>query len=760
MSRAGRVAIALWLSLLAASLWVTLRAPFTTDLSAFLPRSPTPAQQILVDQLREGAVSRLILIGIEGASTPELATLSTRLTEALSRQPEFVFVVNGAEEGLARDADVLLRYRYLLSASVAPERFSVAGLRAALEAQLDLLASPLSPLVGRLLPADPTGELIGLLERLQAQGGPPKREGVWFARAHERALILVQTRAAGFDIDAQQQALARIRAVFDSASREAGLLQARLLATGPGVFAVESRAAIKADAMRLSTLALILVATLLLVAYRSPRTLMLILLPVGSGALVGAAAVALAFGTVHGVTLGFGATLIGECVDYPIYLFTHSRPGGATRQALMRIWPTLRLGVLTSIIGFSAMLLSDFAGLAQLGLFSVAGLAVAMLVTRWVLPELAPRAPGKRSFDAVAPALLGLVSAARLLRYPVWLAVAALAVWLVTRGSALWSDDLNTLSPVPESAKRLDAELRRDLGAPDVRQVLVVRAPSEQAALESAERAAGVLERLLEEGAIAGFDSPATYLPSAATQRARQAALPEPQLLRANLREAARGLPFQPEAFELFAREVEGARTGRLLQRSDLAGTGLGLKVESLLLERHGEWLAMLALRGVAQPDAVAKALSPLSGEGVLLLDLKREADQLYSTTGGKRSTTRCSAPPQSRCCCSRRCAPHGACGTCSRRSSRRSWRPSRSCTLRKVSSTCFTSLGCCWWWGWDRTTRCSSSVALSPSPIPPPPCWLWSCATSPPSSASASWPSHARRCSMRLERRSGSARC
>ena len=55
-----------------------------------------------------------------------------------------------------------------------------------------------------------------------------------------------------------------------------------------------------------------------------------------------------------------------------------------------RIWPTLRLGMLTSICGFSAMLLSSFTGFAQLGLFTITGLVVALAVTRWVLPTLLP----------------------------------------------------------------------------------------------------------------------------------------------------------------------------------------------------------------------------------------------------------------------------------------------------------------------------------------------------------------------------------
>jgi predicted exporter len=39
---------------------------------------------------------------------------------------------------------------------------------------------------------------------------------------------------------------------------------------------------------------------------------------------MGVAAVALGFGAVHGITLGFGITLIGESVDYSIYFFVSS----------------------------------------------------------------------------------------------------------------------------------------------------------------------------------------------------------------------------------------------------------------------------------------------------------------------------------------------------------------------------------------------------------------------------------------------------
>ncbi|MCJ7839196.1 MAG: hypothetical protein MUP61_08310, partial [Burkholderiales bacterium] len=61
----GRAAVALWLAFILACGIVISRSRFTTDLSAFLPRNPTPAQQLLMEQIRDGLASRLILVGIE-----------------------------------------------------------------------------------------------------------------------------------------------------------------------------------------------------------------------------------------------------------------------------------------------------------------------------------------------------------------------------------------------------------------------------------------------------------------------------------------------------------------------------------------------------------------------------------------------------------------------------------------------------------------------------------------------------------------------
>ena len=629
------VAVWVWLLLLAASLTLALRARFTADLSAFLPRAPSAAQQVLVDELREGVVSRLMLVGIQGAPQATLARISQALANRLERDADFRFVNNGAESRTAADARVLVDHRYLLSPGVTPERFTEAGLHAALEQDLALLASPVSPMVGQLLPRDPTGEILRLLDWFHVQGGPLMRDGVWFSADGKRALLIAQTRAPGFDLDAQERALSAVHAAFAAAtsasvtSGEEAEGSARVLVTGPGVFAVATRAEIQKDVARISVLAVVIVSTLLLAVFRSWRVLLLTLLPVVSGVAAGVAAVSAAFGSVHGVTLGFGATLLGEGVDYAIYLFTNM--GGTNPYArLGRLWRTLRLGVMTSMCGFGVLLLSDFSGLAQLGLLSITGLLVAFLVTRFVLPALTPEAFRARPLAALGPRLLDIVLWLPRLRYPLVLLSALSLAGLAWQGGRVWDDRLESLSPVPDSDKRLDEQLRRDLGAPDVGQLVVIRGESRTQALELAERAGAILERLQRDGELSGFESPAQFMPSERTQRARQAALPETDTLRRTLTEAARGLPFRVESFGPFLDEVAAANGGALLDRSQLDGTGLGLRLDALLTQRHGAWFAMLPLRGVKDAGRVQGALAELGDADVRTLDLKQEAEALY----------------------------------------------------------------------------------------------------------------------------------
>jgi predicted exporter len=652
-----------WLAGIAAALWVVVHAHYINDLSAFLPAKPTHLQKLMMDQLQDGPASRLLLLALEGGDSRTRARVSLRLAHRLRNDAAFSSVENGEALTAARDRDFLFMHRYLLSNAVDAKHFSAVGLKDAIEETIEGLASPAGLLLKSLVPRDPTGEMLRIIDQLNRTGSPRTQHGVWVSADGARTLLVAQTAAPGSDTDAQERDLAAIRGAFSASAAEAeppgGAVppaeartsaatksSVQLKISGPGVFAVAARAKIKRAALRLSVVSGILVVAVLLAVYRSPLALGLGLLPVATGALAGIAAVALGFGAVHGITLGFGITLIGESVDYSIYFFIQSLRSGMAGQPAdewrRRLWPTVRLGMLTSVCGFASLLPSGFPGLAQLGWYSITGLIAAAMVTRFVLPELLR--PGFRISDLTALGLrIGRMrdSVCRyggpLIGYAAGAAAVVALLVLYRHQDTLWNRELSRLSPVPPQDLRYDATLRTDLGAANVLDVVIVEGAGLEEVLRGAERAQAALQTLIDARIIGDVDSPANYLPSLAAQEARRGALPDARTLRANLKIAVADLGLDLEQLTPFVEDVAAAREAPLVTPDDLRGTSLAAGFNALILRQSDHWSALLPLRGAdgAKPDVdverVAAELKAARLPDTLVLDLKAQTDALYA---------------------------------------------------------------------------------------------------------------------------------
>ncbi|MFC3815326.1 MMPL family transporter [Lysobacter sp. GCM10012299] len=628
MSAPRRLALALlWLvALLILATLVAPRLQLSGDLRKFMPAPQTAAQKLLIDELGEGPGSRLLLVGLAGSDAETLAAQSQSLRERLSTLPSFKLVANGAALGPEAIPPNLRPYRYLLSSRLDTQALDANYLRAELDARVQDLGSPAAALIEPLLAADPTLETLALAEAWQPANAPQRLHGVWFDKAGREALLAIETHAAGFDPKGQQAAVDSINAAFADISRGT---TTRMSLTGPGAFSVEIGNRTAREASMIGTLDSLVFVLLLWVAYRSWKAPLLGGLPLASAGLVGLGAVALAFDGVHGITVAFGFTLIGVVQDYPIHLFSHQRAGVSPWASARALWPTLATGVASTCIAYLTFLVSGVDGLQQLAVFTVVGLATAALATRFLLPALIDPAPR----DAADSVWLGRCWE-RLARWPRLRGGAVLAIALLTAAVAalapgsFWQNDLGRLTPVPPAALARDAQLRTELGAPDVRYVLVVQQPDVESALRASERLLPALQRLRADGAIAGYDLAARYLPSAATQQARQARLPDRPALRAALDAAMADGPFQSDAFDEFVADVERAKNAPALLPRDLAGAPLSASVDGMLLQRGGHVTALVALSGLQDPAAVAQVAS---GHGARLLDLKQASESLVA---------------------------------------------------------------------------------------------------------------------------------
>jgi predicted exporter len=273
-------------------------------------------------------------------------------------------------------------------------------------------------------------------------------------------------------------------------------------------------------------------------------------------------------------------------------------------------------------------------------LYSIAGLLAAGLVTRFVLPHLLPARLFLGGADALGRALDRTIEKLSVARRLLWLVPFATALVLLAHRDRLWSHELSALSPVPLAAQVLDSELRSELGAPDVRTLVILNGPDQESLLEASEAASLALEPLVAAGVIGGYQSPSRYLPSAAAQRRRQASLPGRVVLQSRLAAALEALPIDAGRLQPFLADVEATRDSSTLDRASLSDTSFATGVDALLTERAGQWSAVVALQGArgahaGSPIDVARVVqavgsSPVPGVEVTVLDLKQAADELY----------------------------------------------------------------------------------------------------------------------------------
>lgn len=609
----------------AAQLMANLRVD--SDLSAFMPRARTDAQALLLTEIESGPASRLWLLAIRATEQTRLSELSRRFAIELEATGHFTTVYSGQTALDAETRQVLFRYRYLLDPGGETSRFAEPVLRRAFEDGLERLRSPAAPFEKRLLSSDPTGALRRVIDSLQ----PPsvnlrRRDGAWLSADGSQAFLLAESTADGTDLDAQERIAAAIAVAFAAAGDG---FDADLLVSGPPAFAVATKARIQREALMLSLTSSALLIAILMLVFRSVSRVLLVSVPLAGGVLLATAVTTTIWGSVHGISLAFGATLLGVALDYPVHLVSHARPGEPLARSVPRMWPTLRLGVLTTVLGFAAMLTTDFPGIQQLAVFSISGLIAAALLTRYLLaPLFAVPARSPPRLQGVVTSL-GRSAARAWWLAPIIVIAALVQAW--RDPSTSFASRVDALSPVPASLVAQDRSLRMAMGLAEPGYVLLVFGQTVDTMLQRQEMMRPVLRQASTEGLLRGFDMAANVLPSASLQRDRRDALPDAETLQATIDAARQGLPFRADAFAAFANDIAAARALEPLDSAVFAGTLLGTRLDGLIRHDTAGVVGIVTLSELNRPDEFAQLVDSADFDGVQFIDIKSSTSDLVN---------------------------------------------------------------------------------------------------------------------------------
>jgi predicted exporter len=301
-----------------------------TDIASFMPSGRNEEQRQLLEEFQQGPASRLWLIAITGEASntdeQQITSQSQNMTTSLRESGLFSSVLNGPA---ATDDDLagrLFSYRYLLDETMSEDSFSVSELRHAFQQRLEEMASPFSSFSKRLLVSDPTAVMQRVADRLQgSQTALETSNSIWYSSKEKRALLIASSKDPGSNIDAQEKAYHLIQRAFEHSK---GRINSSLIVSGSPLFAVAAREQIRKESRQLSIVAGLFMLVFMYIVFRSGTVVLLTMLPLAGGLLIATALVSLLYGSIHGITLAFGITLLGVAIDYPVHLLMHAKGSG------------------------------------------------------------------------------------------------------------------------------------------------------------------------------------------------------------------------------------------------------------------------------------------------------------------------------------------------------------------------------------------------------------------------------------------------
>ena len=630
IQRTPVIAHFIWLSLLTLSLvYLFSSLHVVSDITQFMPDNHEDKNvQLLLDELQQGNTARLLILRIGGTDAKELANLSRQLKLQLDKDEAFSLVHNGQnkispEDFITGEYKTLYKYRYLLAPNTS---LSKEALSSSLKKRLSELRSGIS-IFKSTLSSDPQNHFVQYLWNLTERSNNTHYHGVWFNQEKTAALLLIELNLSDFNLDKQQLAINSIYKTINTLSDDKTL---QIDLTGTPSMAVKTRAAIQSTSKWLSSIALILMSLLFIWAYRSIRLFFLAMLPLLSAVIAALTITNIVFQQVHGIIIAFGITLLGVCLDYPVHLFSHHSKKHTPQQTILSIWPTLRLGVITTALAYLAMLGTGFAGLSQLSIFAISGLIVSLLVTRWIVPSWLQTnitKPEHRYLSYLSRLKFTFTN-----KLYTGLAIILFCTFSIASNyDSIWSKNISDLSPIPQQAKILDRELRLSIGAPDVNHVFLLKNTNPEILLQQTETLKNKLFSLTKDKLVSNIFSVTDFISSQKIQQFYQQQLPDSVSLKTDLQAALMGLPFKKNFFNPFINDIEQSKSLSPLDVKQVLTTPLAKLLQQDLFFKNNEWISIIRLTGVRDESTLLAWLADKPDIQKHYLNLRQATSSLMS---------------------------------------------------------------------------------------------------------------------------------
>ena len=388
-----------------------------SDLFNLVPKSISMASVKKADEKMMSVTSQNVFILVANEDFSEAKKVAQDVYEELKNSKNFETVsLYNDVSAMGEITDFLYKYRsYLIDEKTADT------ILASEQGAQDFALEALSKAYGgfTMLPLDNIDtdpfllteyNLQNYLSSLQNAGTAMSvKDGVLASKFEDKWYVMIRgiLSSRGAKLASKDNAITEIYRVCENNNNDS----TRFIYSGTPFHSHESSTSASREISVIATISMLAVIILLIFIFRSVRPLVFsvasILISLGVAVLMTLSV----FHKMHVITLVFGTSLIGSCIDYSLHFFTHwagNTELKSSTEIRNHIFSGLLMAIISTGICFAILLFAPFTILKQMSLFCLAGLVSSFLTTIAIYPYI--KLPEKRGNIRFTKHFSGIVS--------------------------------------------------------------------------------------------------------------------------------------------------------------------------------------------------------------------------------------------------------------------------------------------------------------------------------------------------------------
>jgi len=398
------------------------------------------------------------------------------------------------------------------------------NIRRQINNNMRMLMSPIGMMMKQNIMADPLHLSAPVLEGLrdfQVSSSFELYNDFIFSGDRKEGIITIESR---FPVSETRQNAMMLKVIDQAAANTQRYFEQKIKIHyfGAAAIAVTNADRIKKDSLLSSSIAIVLIFSILMYAFRNVKNLLLMLGSLLFGWLFALGLLSVLKDEISLIAVGISSIIIGIAINYPLHFIMHHRHEPRVANVIRDIAAPLTIGNITTVGAFLSLLFISSPAMRDLGLFASLLLAGTICFVLFFLPHLM-KSDIRRS-DNPASDIRQSESGNRTIRNQKWFALLFIVlsvVLCILSFNTKFDADMNKINYMTEAQK---VDLKKFISTIEQGQhtiYYVSEGKNLDEALTAYEASKATLDSLLATGTLSKVSGLGVYLPSKAMQQKR-----------------------------------------------------------------------------------------------------------------------------------------------------------------------------------------------------------------------------------------------